>query len=189
MSTLKQLRPTLSTKRRLLKWKSPSVLSLGQRIFPMKTLMIGPYKYTITYTPETNRRFRGWCDNLKLMIGIRKGMKKDMKAEVLLHEILHAVIYTFGMAHWIKQKPDEHERMVWELSIALATVFKQNPKLLEMFKWNRPLSGPFSLVAIGTTFNFTLLDLLLFLTGHLLVLSLCLFCKPLLSFVILLDET
>ena len=74
---------------------------------------------------------RGWT-NSEDKISLRKGMPKDMETEVLLHEILHCIILIFNLRHKIEQNCEE--AIVETISTGLATVFNQNPWLLDKLK-------------------------------------------------------
>ena len=94
---------------------------------PPKTVDIGPTRYKVVMGAE-DMPARGYFRTYD-GIELRSKMPKDMEAEVLLHEVLHAIMYTFN--EYMNLKKKDEERIVSNLSTSLATVFRQNPKLLK----------------------------------------------------------
>ena len=99
---------------------------------PPRTVDIGPTRYRVVMGKEdmVHRGTFKTYDGIEL----RSKMPKDMEAEVLLHEVLHAIMYTFG--EYVNLKKKDEERVVSNLSTSLATVFRQNPRLVKYLQEN-----------------------------------------------------
>ena len=85
-------------------------------------------------TSEAEDVFGDYCDRTGV-IRIQKGMDKKTEAATLLHEILHAIVKSSGLTNDGQPlKEDAAEEMAVDvLSNGLASVFRDNPKLLEYF--------------------------------------------------------
>jgi hypothetical protein len=108
---------------------------------PPRTVDIGPTKYKIRIPPKLPDRghFHDYTG-----ISLLRGMPKDIEAEVLLHEVLHGIVFTFNIRPKMetmdercgREKGDVEEYLVTQLSTGLATVLRQNPKLVKYFTEN-----------------------------------------------------
>ena len=68
---------------------------------------------------------KGECCNLTSVIRVRADMAPRSFAETLIHEILHACFYVFDI-----RDDDKEEKTVSVLSVALATVWRDNPSVV-----------------------------------------------------------
>lgn len=99
-----------------------------------KQVHVGPYKYPVYVVKKVD-----WSENTIACFDTQNGiqiqdkMPKDIEAEAFLHELMHAVWYTMNLQkHSVLR--DYEEGVVSSMTTGLATMLKQNPKLLDYLK-------------------------------------------------------
>ena len=98
---------------------------------PFKSIRVGPFDLAIkTLTGEDRDKCLGMFSETQMAILMRETFASEQQeAETLLHEILHAIYAVFG----VKGK-DPEERVISQMSIGMATVFHDNPKLIDWLR-------------------------------------------------------
>lgn len=101
-----------------------------------KKIKVGFLTYTISHMPkefEEEHNCRGWCSSLNTQIYIlTRGHSLTQIAETLHHEVLHAAYDMWGLiTHRQKNTEEREEGIVNGFSLALATLWKDNPKTMQ----------------------------------------------------------
>ena len=92
---------------------------------------IGAHSYTITKEDLSDDGILGCTRKTQHEIKLHKGMPPTLEAETAIHELLHAGGWVWGI-EWTSGEQEEH--VVNSMANALASMFKDNPKLLDYLK-------------------------------------------------------
>jgi len=100
-------------------------------MIPFKSVRIGPFDVSITMLAGEDRdKCFGMFSETQMSIMMRDTFANEQQeAETFLHELLHAIYCVFG----VKPK-DPEERLISQMSIGTASVFRDNPELIEWLK-------------------------------------------------------
>lgn len=93
----------------------------------LKKVIVGGLEYKVEHSPFPEGTLLGQCDSNALVIRVAPEIPKERQAVILLHEILHAVFNHVGLDE------DNEEQIVTAVANELYAVFKNNPKLKEMY--------------------------------------------------------
>lgn len=100
-------------------------------MIPFKTIRVGPFDITIKQLAGEERdRCMGMYSDTQMALLMRETYHSEkQEAETLIHELLHAIYSVFG----VKPK-DPEERVISQMSIGMASVIRDNPKVIEWLK-------------------------------------------------------
>ena len=96
-------------------------------MIPFKSIRVGPFDIRLTQlVGEERDKCLGMFSEHQMSIMMRETFASDQQeAETLLHEAVHSIFAVMGI-----QDKDSHERTVSALSVGLAQVIRDNPKLI-----------------------------------------------------------
>ena len=100
-------------------------------MIPFKSIRVGPFDLKIKHlTGEARDTCLGTYSDTTMSISMRDVFETDQQeAETFLHELLHAAFSVAGI-----HDKDSHERTVALLSVSLAGVIRDNPRIVDWLK-------------------------------------------------------
>ena len=100
-------------------------------MIPFKSVRVGPFDIKIKpLEGEERDKCLGTFSETTLSISMRDIFETDQQeAEAFLHELLHGIYCVLG----VKSK-DQEERIISQMSIGMASVFRDNPQLIDWLK-------------------------------------------------------
>ena len=100
-------------------------------MIPFKSIRVGPFDVAIKKLEgEAAEKWGGTFLEHTWTISVVENYESDqIEAETFLHELFHAIYSAAG----VKRK-DKQERLVSQMSLVMAGVFRDNPKLIEWLR-------------------------------------------------------
>jgi len=100
-------------------------------MIPIKSIRVGPFTVTVkTLNGEEAEKSLGLFSQEKMTIWLHpKFESEQIEAETVIHEMMHAIYSVFGV-----HEKDRQERVVSQMSIGMASVIRDNPKLIEWLR-------------------------------------------------------
>lgn len=100
-------------------------------MIPFKSIRVGPFDISIKKLEgEELEKWCGTFSEAKHTIYLAETFETPrQEAETAIHEIMHAIYSVFGV-----RDKDQEERVVGLMSVGMASVIRDNPKLIEWLR-------------------------------------------------------